>query len=267
MRSQIHSGPAVRGARAAGAWLLGLLLAASFAAPVIAQGWGVPDRADEGVVPAALRVRLVTLENQPAEEAVKLVLPLLSSQGSVEVQPGGNTVVIRDTLASLTRILPILADFDHPRRRVDVSVWLFRAHHSPFSPSGAVTPAIPELSAVVETLRRHLRYADYELLGEDHARAREGETATLDLERGFRVRFRVGTVLGTQRLRLGGFEVSRSPEAGEATSLLRSNLNLWLDRPAVVALTRPPGDGGGDEKALLVVIRTRLPATEAPRER
>ena len=255
---------AVRGVSGSGA-LFALVVLLAPAPPLAAQGFGYPGQ-EQDEAASALRVRLVSLENQPAEEAVKLVMPLLSSQGSVEVQPGGNTVVIRDTLAALARILPILAEFDHPRRVVDVSVWLFRAHHTPFSPS-VVTPALPELSAVVETLRRHLRYADYELVGEDHARPREGEVATLDLEQGFRVRFRVGTVLGSQRVRLAGFEVSREPRTGDTASLLRSNLNLWLDRPAVVALTRPPGEGGRDEKALLVVIRTRLPATETPRER
>jgi hypothetical protein len=264
MPAKSTSSGSARRALLAASWLLSALSGMLIVAPAGAQAWGVPGTARPGGE-EGLRVHLVAFENQPAAEAIKLVLPLLSPQGSVEVQPGGNTLVIRDSPESLSRILPVLAEFDHPRRRIRVVVWLFRAHRSAFSPSGVVTPNVAELSAVVETLRRHLRYADYELLTRDDAETREGEVTSLDLSGGFRVRFQVGTVLGGQRLRLNGFEVALDRAGREASSLLRSNLNLWLDRPAVVALTRPPSPGG-EETALRVAIQAQVVTAASPRE-
>ena len=243
--------------RAALALAVLLLVGGSSAAPATAQA--TSGSAPEG----GLHVHLVKLRNQPAEEAMKLVMPLLSSQGSVEIQPGSNTLVIRDTLAALSRMLPLLADFDHSRRAVEIEVWILRATPSQVSPPGASAPEIQNLPGLVETLRRHLPYQNYEVVTKSDVRSREGEFAVVPVAEGFQVRFRLGTVIGNQRLRLGGFEVLRSRGGGEATNLLKSDLNLWVDRPAVISLVNPANEEKG-EGTLLIVVRIELPGPAIP---
>jgi len=81
----------------------------------------------------------------------------------------------------------------------------------------------------------------------------------------YAVRFRLGTVVAEQRLRLNDFEVLLMPDTGDAVPLLRSQLNLWLGRSMVFALS--PGEGSST--ALMVVVRCRAagppPARPAPR--
>lgn len=214
----------------------------------------------------ALHVHLVRLQNQPAEEAMRLVMPLLSPQGSVEIQPGGNTLVVRDTLASLSTMLPLLADFDHSRRSVRVEVWILRASPAQVSPPGATSPEIRELPGIVDILQRHLPYSDYELVTKSEVRSREGEYAAVSIGQGFEVRFRPGTVIGNQRLRLGGFELLRESTGDAKAKLLKSDLNLWVDRPVVVALVNST-DTGAERSTLLIVVRIELPGSSPPDRR
>ena len=60
-----------------------------------------PDRIDEVLV-----LHAFTLKHQRASDAIPLVHPLLSERGTVELQPGDNTLVIRDSPGALARILP-----------------------------------------------------------------------------------------------------------------------------------------------------------------
>src|SRR5687768_3848084 len=67
-----------------------------------------------------LSVYLFKLRHQSAGDALNLVTPLLSPRGSVELRAGANTLVLRDSMSSLSRILPVLHAYDHPARDVQV---------------------------------------------------------------------------------------------------------------------------------------------------
>src|SRR3954465_11411347 len=70
----------------------------------------------KAAVAGSVVLQAYTLRHQRASEAVALVYPLLSRKGTVELQPGGNTLVIRDVPAALNRIAPVLRNFDHAPR-------------------------------------------------------------------------------------------------------------------------------------------------------
>jgi hypothetical protein len=200
-------------------------------------------------------VHVFQLRHQPASEALALVLPLLSPLGVVEVRQAANTLVIRDQLSVLAKIGPLLRSFDHEARALQVAIWLVRAGRGP-----TVSPATPStpptlLPEVLHRLRSHLPYEHYELVAESSVAGKEGEQVTFDLSAEWQVRFRLGTVLAEQRIRLSQFEVARRRAAGEQT-IMRSNINPWLDRPLVVALTSDEGSGN----ALLVVVECGLAA-------
>src|SRR6201999_1823572 len=80
-------------------FLLGVLLVSS--SVLTAQP------AAKAAAPAAAAGEVVlqayTLRHQRASDAVALVYPLLSRKGTVELQPGGNTLVIRDVQSALNR--------------------------------------------------------------------------------------------------------------------------------------------------------------------
>ena len=230
---------------------VGLLLGLALMQPAVAEAQEVVPipLADDGT-----QVHVVTLEYQSAAQAAFLVLALLSEKGTVEVRPAGNTLVIRDTVAALARILPVVRGFDHPSRELEIAVSLVRGHRKS-SVSGALEPVPSSVPAVLEArLRDHLLYSTYELVAESTVIGREGEAVTFDLAGGFRVRFKVGTVISEKRIRLHEFEVLRQKAGAGETRLLRSNLNLGLDRLTVLAMTSP----GRNARALMVVVTCRL---------
>ncbi len=63
---------------------------------------GVPAAGQEGGDEGEehLQAYAYTLRNKPAAEALVLIRPLLSKRGTLELQPEGNTLVVRDTVAA-----------------------------------------------------------------------------------------------------------------------------------------------------------------------
>lgn len=228
--------------------LLALLLAGASGAAAQAPEQGRPQ--------PQLSVHVMTFRHQAATDALALVTPLLSPRGTVELRAGTNTLVVRDSMASLARILPVLYSFDHPARQVRVDVWLIRAGGPPVAVSPQVNGAgIP--ADLLRNLREHLPYQTYTLLAGAEARGREGERVAFDLGQGYLIRFRLGTAV-SQRLRLHEFEVLLEREPEPPASLVRSHLNLWLDRNMVLALSA----GEASSTALMVVVRCSLAAAE-----
>jgi len=74
-----------------------------------------------------LRVYAYTLKHQPAHEALQQVRPLLSGRGTVEVQPGGNTLVIRETQSTINRVARLLKRLDHPPEELRFDIRIVRA--------------------------------------------------------------------------------------------------------------------------------------------
>lgn len=205
-----------------------------------------------------------TLKHQPTHEAVALVRPLLSPVGTVEEQPRGNTLVIRDSRATIERIVPVLEAFDHPPQDLRFEIKIVRA--GPKGPE--VSPPLPDASdelpaELVARLRELLRYDDYQVLAKAELSSKEGEEITYSLGQSYSVRFRPGTVLAGasgQRLKLEGFRVikqvanpSNKGRRLEPRELFHATLNLWIDRPFNLVLTQDESS----QEALLVAISCR----------
>jgi hypothetical protein len=241
---------------ALGGFLL-LLSAVGLGEPAYGQAQGQAPASGELVVHA------YRLENQPAVEALTLVYPLLSPRGTVELKPQENTLVIRDSLAAVVRIIPTLTRFDHPKRELGIQIQIVRASLEKFSP-----PSQSQLSQeLLLRLRELLPYDTYELLAETRLEAFEGEQMSYRLGRQFDIKFRLGTLLEGRRLRLHGFQVDRisaSPKsrrgnAGKAASnepksLVQTNLFLHLDQVFFLGLAADESS----REALMVVITARI---------
>ncbi|MEM7049411.1 MAG: hypothetical protein AAF604_07115 [Acidobacteriota bacterium] len=213
---------------------------------------------DEGLpVGDALRLHAFTLEHKLASEALELVKPLLSPRGSVEIQPGGNTLVVRDSLAALGQIIPRLRNFDHPAMPLEVEVVVLRAF-TKTRPEGTKQREVP--AALEGRLRQLLRYETFQLVARSRLQTFEGEEVTYDLGRGFSVVFHLGTVLGNQRLKLRDFKVEKT---ADGKPLIHTNLNLFLGKTTILGLAATETS----ESALMVAVTGRMRTPLAPLEK
>jgi hypothetical protein len=185
------------------------------AALLLAGAVGAPGQTEE-----ALQVHAYTLRHQPAAEALVLVHPLLTARGSVQLQAGGNTLVVRDEAAVVERIASLLREFDHPARKLAIRIQVVRA-----GSGGEGAPLEPELA---ERLRELLRYDSYRVMAAADLEAREGEGVGYDLGEEYRIAFQLGTLMSGERLKLHDFEVTRRTGDEERRRLLRTHVNLLL---------------------------------------
>ncbi|MEM6456157.1 MAG: hypothetical protein AAF772_13760, partial [Acidobacteriota bacterium] len=198
----------------------------------------------------------------------------------VELQPGSNTIVVRDRPEIVQQIVALLDAFDRPPRPLRFEIHILRAAQDGgelaaggadaptiAAPAGSaprrVTPTMGVPSAFVDRLRGVLRYADYTLLARAALTSSEGERVTYDLGDDYRVAFRLGSVLGERRVRVEDFRITRRPPGAVSANkgrrpspeeLLRTHLNLWIGKPLAFVLSS--GDDGAP--ALLVAISARL---------
>lgn len=215
-------------------------LAAAQAEPT-PSGAAEPDSASAG----GLVLHAFTLEHQPAAEAILLVVPLLSENGAVELQPGGNTLVLRDTPAIVERAVRLLEDFDHPAGGLRLEIQLVRA-----GLEGETGPGERLPETLARRLRELLRYDSYRLLAGAALDVAEGEEVVYRLGEEYRLEFRMGALRTDRRIKLHGFRVIRRAEDPEDSQLIHTNLNLWLDKPMVLGLARAESS----ERALMVVL-------------
>ena len=213
-----------------------LLVAASAGAQDLSQ------RHDE----TALVVHAYTFEHRPAASAVGLVHPLLSGRGTVELQPGGNTLVIRDVRRVLARILPLLHEYDQPAVKVRVRVQIVAAGSQ--LPAGGAVPDLPR--GIIERLQKLLRYRNYTLLAKTSFEIQEGLSAAHQLSDAYRVDFRLGRLLEDRRIGLEGFKVSHRSGDGALKPLIHTNLNLNMEQPLILGLARTEES----ERALMVIV-------------
>ena len=203
-------------------------------------------------------VRVVKLAYQSAGDAVALVYPMLSGQGTVELQPGKNTLVLRDRESRIERILSRLQEFDQPASAVRIGVQIVSAgtrRGADFRP-----PELPP--ELLNRLRELLRYRDYVLLGQAEQEVRRGQETVFDVGDGYQVHFRLGKSLGERRLSLEGFRIMRRDSAGALRPLIHTNLNLNMDKPMVLGLAKTESS----DHALMVVLDCLDPKTLTARK-
>lgn len=191
-------------------------------------------------------VHAVTLRYQQAADAVGLVYPMLTDAGTVELQPGGNTLVLRDVRTAVDRILPRLRRFDQPSRSLRIAVQIVSA-----GAAEAGRGREPQLSPdVLARLRELLRYRSYSLLGRAELEVPEGHATAYEVGEEYQVDFRLGKMNG-RRLNLQGFRVLRLGDDGNLRPLIHTNLNLSLDQPLVLGLAKTESS----DRALMVVLQ------------
>lgn len=191
-----------------------------------------------------LTVRVHTFKHKRAADAVPLISPLLTRRGAVEL-PGNNTIVIRDTLAAISQIVPVLHSFDHPARPLKLEVFIVKASRDLVSPVIRRSD-LPE--PITRKLREVLNYEVYELQAEGEIWAMEGQEVVYGVG-DFEVSFRLGTMLDGGRVKLSNFRIYRQAE-GPTNKGLHTNLNLVLGKTMSLGLAKSETS----REALMVVL-------------
>lgn len=227
------------------------------AAPMLAQTPGkTPERQE---TTSLVRVYAHTLEHQKTSDAVALIRPLLSPRGTVEEQVRSNTLVVRDVAPVIQKVAVALERFDSPPEALRFQIQVLEAgpeRRSVISPPQNPGPAIEISPELLEKLRSLLRYEDYRVLAEAGMTSQEGEQVVYSLGDEYDVSFRLGSVLGGQRLKLEGFRIrekTRSTSKGPQLppkELFHATLNLWLDKPFTLVLAQDESR----KEALMIAI-------------
>ncbi len=240
--------------RVGGSVRVALSLATLMLAALVVPGGALAQPTD------SREVHAFTLENQPASEALVLVRRLLSDDGTVELQPRENTVVVRDRRDVLDRLRPLIESFDHPKIDLRFEIHLLSA--------GGDTGSAPP-PAVVEKLERYLRYDGYRVLGSAGVTSREGGRVTYDLGDDYQVSFRPGTMVAGSSLKLHDFQITkRSPRLTASSAnksrqpkpeqLIQTNLNLWREKQFIMVLSQ---DAGASEELMVAITFKPDPAS------
>jgi hypothetical protein len=214
-----------------------------------------PQAERSGERPAAqLQVYAYTFRRRQAADARELVESLLSARGRVEVQEASNTLVVRDSVAAITRIVPVLRNFDREPREVRVQVMIVSAVDRLPDGDGHRVADVPVW--LRSRLRENLPWRHFDLLAEASLTVGEGQTVTHELSGGYGVGFEIGPVVGRQ-VKLEGVEIWRhrpSPSAVTETiiqRLMRADLNLRIDQPMALTLAK---SAASDRGLVLVLI-------------
>lgn len=195
-----------------------------------------------------LSVRPFQFKHKEADKAAAIIKSLLSSEGTMNIQPATNTLVVTDRPENLKAIAAALALYDAEPVAIQLSVRLVSA--------GRVDGAarVPEELKDVGAKLRMLRYNSLESLGSATIDTREGQPGIVQLEQGYRADFRIGEYDPvTKSVQVIDFKLSRT-QKDQLAEVLKTTLNLKTGVTHILAATRT---AGSDRAVMLVVTAKR----------
>lgn len=200
-----------------------------------------------------LQLYAYSLRHQPARDAFDVVQRMLSPDGRITLRPESRTLEVRDRSGVVRQIANFLRDFDHPQRILQLEVMVIHAFTLPVSPQPADSPEIPK--ALTAKWRDLLSFQSYQLLARAELEPRENEEVTYEMADGYRVSFRVGTLLDNRRIKLHGLRLSQVPGRGRSEKvLIHSTLTPWIGQPLTLGISRSDKSERDRSGLMLVVI-------------
>ncbi|MBI2212422.1 MAG: hypothetical protein HYU52_02155 [Acidobacteria bacterium] len=189
-----------------------------------------------------------------ADRAAQVIRPLLSSEGSVSIQPGSNTLIISDRAANVAQITGAIDEYDVPSRTFKLEIRLVAAGRVTGEP-----PAVPaDLKEISTKLSGVLRFNAFEKVGELMVAGREGDAVKRDIDGGYHAELTIGEydpVTGSVQLsefRLGRYQQTAAGRK-ELTELLKTTLNLKVGQTLVLGASKLPESN----RALMLIVVAR----------
>lgn len=213
-----------------------------------------PQQGSQSPGPQTQQLYAYTLRHQPARDAIDVVQRMLSPEGKITLRQGSSTLEIRDTPETVRQVASFLRSFDHAPLTLRFEVMVVQAINPPVSPQPQDSPEIPR--SLISEWRKVLRFQTYQLLARAEIEPRENEQVTYEMADGYRVSFRVGTLLANRRIKLHGLRLAKLQADGETeTTLIHSTLNPWVGRPTTLGIPQ----SGTEHSALMLVVICRSP--------
>ena len=196
----------------------------------------------------SLSVRTFQFKHRDANSAAALIKQLVSSEGSVSLQPTSNSLVVTDRPDNLRSIAAVLTQYDTPPQPVQLSVRLATA--------GRVDPAqatgVPDALKDVAANLGMFSYNTFEMVGSANVEGREGAPGSVDLGGGYRADFKVGEFdPASKSVRVADFRLSRL-QGDQLTQLYKATLNLKVGQTVVYGAANPQGG-----RMLIVVLNAK----------
>jgi hypothetical protein len=200
--------------------------------------------ADAGDVGRNLSVQTFLFKFKQAESAASVIKPLMSAEGSMQIQPAANSLIVTDAPENMKRIATALKQFDLPAQPFKLTVRLVAARRGAPAES-RVDPDLSDVSSKLALLR-------YNVIGLAEVTGKEGEPGIVDLGQ-HRADFRFGEYdPASDSLKLGDFRLSRL-EGGQLTPMMKTTLNLKLGQTVIIGVTKD----AQSQRALMIVVTAK----------
>ena len=197
-----------------------------------------------------LAVRTFTFKFKQADKAAAAIKPLLSSDGSMSIQPSTNSLVVTDRADNMKAVAKMIGDFDKEPQSFHLSVRIVGASRV------TGTPKIPDDLKDVARKLAILPYNSFEAVGEAIVQGKEGEPGLFDMQTGYRADFKFGEYdPASDSIAVKDLQISKltGAQKDQLTSLLKTTLNLTIGQTYILGAARAPQS----QRALMIVLVAR----------
>ena len=200
--------------------------------------------AEAADVGKALRVQTFQFKYKQADKAAAAIKPLLSSEGSMSIQPSANSLIVTDLPANLKKIEAAIADFDAPARQFRLAVRLVSAGRAPDGEK-RMDPSLNDVAPNFDLMR----YNVLDRVGTTEMTGKEGDPGLLELGT-YRADFRFGEWdPASDSLKVSDFRMLRH-EGETLAPLMKTTLNLKLGQTVIIGVTRDVKS----QRALFIIL-------------
>jgi len=183
----------------------------------------------------SVSVRTFQFKFKDADRAAAMIKPLLSTDGSMSIQPSANSLVVTDHPDNLKAVAAAIADFDAAPRAVKLSIRLA---------AGSRGEAASKLSDDLKDLSKTFSLLGYnvvEPIGTANIESREGEPGSVEFSDGYRAEFKFGEYdPASDSVRLSDFKLFKL-QNDQLVQVYKTTLNLKNGQTFVLSVKRPAG--------------------------
>jgi hypothetical protein len=197
----------------------------------------------------AVTVRSYTFKYKDPNKAAAVIKPLMSSEGSISIQPANNALVVTDHADNLKAITKALTDYDAPAQSIHLSIRLVSA-----SRVDGAGPAVKRELEDVAAKMAMFRFNSFESAGEASVEGKEGDSEVVELAaNSYRADFKLGEYdPASDSIKVSDFRLSRQ-QSDQLTQLLKTTLNLRIGQMYILGASKAPQS----QRALMIVITAR----------
>ncbi len=200
--------------------------------------------ADAADVGKNLTVRTFQFKHKQADKAAGVIKPLISTEGSMSIQPSSNSLVVTDLPENMKKIAAMIAAFDAPALPMQLSIRLVGATRAA-ADQGRVDPLLVDVASKLALLR----YNVLESIGSAQASGKEGEPGLVEMN-GYRADFRFGEYdPTTDSVKLTDFRLAKL-DGDQLAPMLKTTLNLKIGQTVIIGATKQPNS----QRALMIVV-------------